>query len=509
MNLDDASYYNGAGGVGYYGLLGDFYQYVTETVRASRPTAKFIANPVWTDISGARWTDARWANVMSRFDWICIEHGAGDTGLTNGATSTSGFALRSQNTYIDQLHALGVGVMIYADSTSADVRRYEMARYLDKRDPALKDMIGIWEEASRWPTYDQVFNADLGARLSRTDTNVAGSEITATFASGSAAYTPVTFSSAAITVGPEGLSIYWGARIDSETYGSGIDAPWDANTWNTFESHAGKTVSILHFGQPMPWDQAFAASPFDLTVARGAIPMVSYQHNDLAGIAAGNYDAAITTWANAVAAWAKPFFLRFDWEMNGTWYDYGDTAAANPQAYIDAWRHFKNVVDAAGATNATWTFCPNVKFTGSTSITALYPGASYVDWMAMDGYNWGTNPLKPAGWTSFYNVFKATYDELQTLAPTKPIVICEWACSEYGGNKASWITDALGTQLPQNFPNIKGVVWFNWPIVENGGPMDWPIESSAGAQSAFAAGIGSSYYKAAGTVPAGGKVPVP
>jgi hypothetical protein len=199
MNLDDASYATGAGGVGWFGLLGDFYEYVITTVRATYPAAKFIFNPVWNDNTGSRWTDARWANLFSAgCDWVCIEHGAGDTGLTNGVTSTSGFALRSQNTYIDQLHALGVSVMNYCDSSSADVREHEMCRYLDKRE--LNDMIGLWEEHVRWPAYDPIFDTDLGARVSRVDTNVAGAAITASFASGgSLTYTPVTFASAAIT----------------------------------------------------------------------------------------------------------------------------------------------------------------------------------------------------------------------------------------------------------------------------------------------------------------------
>jgi hypothetical protein len=198
MNLDSTAYYNGAGGAGYYGLLGDFYNYVTTTVRASKPNAKFIGNPVWTDISGARWTDPRWANVMSRMDWVIIEHGAEDTGLTSGATSTSGFALRSQNTYIDQLHAVGTGLIIYASSLSADVRKYEMARYLDKCDPAFNDMICLWEEHASWPNYDLIFNTDLGPRTSRQDPNTAGSAITAQYAGGSTSYTPVTPSSAII-----------------------------------------------------------------------------------------------------------------------------------------------------------------------------------------------------------------------------------------------------------------------------------------------------------------------
>jgi hypothetical protein len=71
-------------------------------------------------------------------------------------------------------------------------------------------------------------------------------------------------------------------------------------------------------------------------------------------------------------------------------------------------------------------------------------------------------------------------------------MIAETASSENGGSKAAWITDMLTTQLPANFPNVKAFIWFDWNA---GDPaLSWPIESSATAQSAFAAGIASSYY---------------
>jgi hypothetical protein len=304
---------------------------------------------------------------------------------------------------------------------------------------------------------------------------------------------------------------YWGARMDGETYGiSNTDAPWSSSIWNTFESHAGKPVSIVHFGQPFPTGASFDPAPFNLTTARGAIPLVSYALDDLTGLKNGAYDAKITTWANGVKAWGKPFWLRFDWEMNGTWYPYGSQARANPQLFIDAWRHFHDVVAAAGASNATWTFCPNVEFGGSTPIASLYPGDAYVDWNCMDGYNFGTNPLKPAGTASFSTVFRATYDRLLAISPSKPILIAETASTEYGSSKAAWITDAL-KQLPASFPKIRGLTWFNWNICEDGGRWDWPIESSSSAQTAFADGIANSYYKRNdyALLPAGSKVPVP
>src|SRR5205807_1777178 len=59
-----------------------------------------------------------------------------------------------------------------------------------------------------------------------------------------------------------------------------------------------------------------------------------------------------------------------------------------------------------------------------------------------------------------------------------------------GGDPGAWVTDALLTQLPQNFPQIKALVWFNW----NGGGDSWPIESSPALQAGFRQGIASSYY---------------
>jgi hypothetical protein len=95
-----------------------------------------------------------------------------------------------------------------------------------------------------------------------------------------------------------------------------------------------------------------------------------------------------------------------------------------------------------------------------------------------------------------FNAQHNTYAELLALAPQKPIIIGETASSEHGGSKAAWITDML-IQIPANFPQIKGVVWFDW----NGGDASttWPLSSSPGAHDAFASGIAASAYAANGS----------
>jgi endoglucanase len=108
----------------------------------------------------------------------------------------------------------------------------------------------------------------------------------------------------------------------------------------------------------------------------------------------------------------------------------------------------------------------------------------------MDGYNTGTNPSMPDRWRSFGELFGETYTALQELSPNKPIMIAETASTEAGGSKASWIRNAFTYVLPELFPQVKAVVWFNW----NMDGMDWVIESSPESQAAFAESIASDYY---------------
>jgi hypothetical protein len=341
-------------------------------------------------------------------------------------------------------------------------------------------------------------------------------------------------------------SIYWGAFISgSDTYSSYYpgttwgNTPWDSNTWNKFESNAGKKVSILHFGQPRPWLRAFEAGPLNLINARGAIPYLDmdsginidagdgYNTTEMAKIANGAYDSSIVTWANAAKAYGKPFLYRWNREMNGLWYDYGKEESRNPGVFVRSWKHMHDVI-APIAPNVTWVWCPNIDpDNNKTALTQLYPGDAYVDWTCLDGYNMSTSTA--TSWRSFSNLYRSTYDKVVAMAPNKPMLIGEVSSREISGSKAQWITDMLKTQLPNNFPKIKAFSWFNWRINEDGQYNPWPIESSASsstapsncadtetatcARAAFKSGVASPYYAPGGSygnLPAGTKVmPLP
>jgi hypothetical protein len=231
----------------------------------------------------------------------------------------------------------------------------------------------------------------------------------------------------------------------------------------------------------------------------------------LASIINGAHDAYIRQWATDAKAWGYPFFLRFDWEMNGSWFLWSEKVNGNSAGqFAAAWRHVHDIFTSVGANNVTWLWCPNIDSSTMTPMASLYPGDAYVDWTGLDGYN------KYSTWLAFNQVFSAagitwlnnSYNQLLSIAPSKPIMLGEFASLEAGdggAKKASWITDALTVQIPNYFPAIKAVVWFNW---NSELASSFVIESSTAAQNAFAAGIASTVYAANefANLPAGTKV---
>ncbi len=312
-------------------------------------------------------------------------------------------------------------------------------------------------------------------------------------------------------------SIYWGAMIDGKS-------PTAANlqgAFATFEARSGKKMAIVHWGQPwvMPdgsWGE-FQTGMMDNVRNRGSIPMVNWGSWKLgAGITQpnfqlhyiynGTYDAYIQRWAIDAKNWGHPFFLYFDNEMNGWWLPWGEGKTANgaiingnsPGDFVKAWRHVHDIFTSVGATNVTWVWAPNHMGTSSQypPLSSVYPGDAYVDWTGFSVYNkyttWaGLNPLLTG--SEGMSWFRNSYGEMLALAPSKPMMLAQWASIEAGdggAKKAAWITDALTTQIPLNFPQIKAVVYFNWAV----GGMTYPIESSQAAINAWAAGIASPDY---------------
>lgn len=268
----------------------------------------------------------------------------------------------------------------------------------------------------------------------------------------------------------------------------------DLTPYDAFAERVGRMPAVIMWYQPWAADNHWPQlRPGVLAgvAARGATPLITWnpwyldgpvEQPDfaLATISAGRHDDYIATWARGLASYGARVYLRFAPEMNGDWSPWcagvnGNTAAD----YITAWRYLHDRFAAAGATNVRWVWCPNVS--SITPMAQLYPGDAYVDWVALDGFNWGPGMDWGTTWRSFAEVFEASYLELTTIT-SKPMLIGETGSAEQGGDKAAWITEAF-RQVPASFPAIRAVVWYN--VNQRSLGRDWRVESSAAALRAF------------------------
>ncbi len=202
----------------------------------------------------------------------------------------------------------------------------------------------------------------------------------------------------------------------------------------------------------------------------------------LVRLLSGAFDPYIDTWAQALAGCPGPIWLRPLHEMNGDWYPWGGTVNGNaPELFPLVWRHLRARFAAAGANNVSWVWCPyaqSVPHTETNSLERYFPGVDQVDWLGLDGYNWGTS--QPwSQWQSFVEIFGEAYTRLLTLAPGKPVMLAEVGCAEAGGDKAAWIRETLGL-IPSQFDKIQALVWFQ---IDK--ECDWRLHSSPAALRAF------------------------
>jgi beta-mannanase len=262
---------------------------------------------------------------------------------------------------------------------------------------------------------------------------------------------------------------------------------------SSFQTMIGKNLAAVLIY--VHWEDPFPTSDANTINANGSVPLITWEPwitheaGTLEAISSGSYESYVRTFIQAAKDWGKPMFLRFSHEMNGNWYPWdgfhngGDAAAV--QKYKQAWQYIYNVKEELGAGNVTLVWCPNntdQPIASWNAASQYYPGDDYVDWVGMDGYNWGYG-----SWEAFDSAFNNIYQALTALTQ-KPLMIGEFASADNGGDKGAWITDSL-SRLQSDYPRVKLFCWFN--INKE---RDWRVNSSASAEAAFRQGIGDSYF---------------
>jgi beta-mannanase len=292
-------------------------------------------------------------------------------------------------------------------------------------------------------------------------------------------------------------------------------SPFSWSEYDDVTKQVGTATNMTGYFQG--FDQAFNASAVQRSWANGRLPVMTwettpsqsgndspyipgYTNADIMGPAFADY---IKNYAAAIAANGQPMVIRFDHEMNGTWYNWSDgtTQQNAPGSYVAMWKYVHQVFQDAGANDyVIWDWSPTrVDSLGNAGrmtqayLNAYYPGDDVVDWVGMSGY-YRDSTTAP----TFANTFSATLKQLRALPHTtgaKPIFLAEIGATETGGTgqKAKWFAslfDALA--LPEN-RDVIGFAYFSETATTyvdgTRSTNDWRLNSRPDSLQAFATGI--------------------
>jgi len=180
---------------------------------------------------------------------------------------------------------------------------------------------------------------------------------------------------------------------------------------------------------------------FPIGFAKGAaeesvIPFIIYDLREASGteklqfslsdIINGKADHLIKDFAKQCREFGEQyggFFIRTMREMNltKTWPPWGGM----PNKFKKAWKHMWHIFNEEGANEyATWVWNPTVSVARSAQYANnYYPGDTYVDWIGLDGYNFGSQIHHE--YRSFSQLFSFDYSTMRKEHPSKPIIIVE------------------------------------------------------------------------------------
>ena len=256
--------------------------------------------------------------------------------------------------------------------------------------------------------------------------------------------------------------LIWGAYI-----GDG------QNDLASFETLVGKAVNIqavfVGFQDSFPSSYASTVGAKGKTLLIFWEPSVSYD-----AITNGSQDKSIMKFVIDASSYGYPVILVPFNEMNLNEEVWGYGVNGNTSTkFIAAWKHVHDLFAAASNVKFAIDFNnESVPDVAGNRFSDYYPGDSYVDYVGVDGFNFG-NP-----WQSFSAIFDSAISKANAFG--KPEFIFSVASAE-GPQKAAWITDGLGTRI-HTYQNVKGWVWFNQNKEQN-----WLVNSDTAALNAFKA----------------------
>ena len=175
---------------------------------------------------------------------------------------------------------------------------------------------------------------------------------------------------------------------------------------------------------------------------------ISPQGISLTSIANDHYDKYLKSFARQVSAFGYAVIIGFGRDMNSPGHSWTENHAVS-DTWIAAWRHVVSIFKHAGANNVTWLWTIQGCGRGVESPLAWWPGASYVDWIGIDGFY-------SAGCNNFETVFGSTVTAVRRIT-SQPILLSETKFAP-DTNYPAQISQLLNGIY--NY-HLLGLVWFD------------------------------------------------
>lgn len=278
-----------------------------------------------------------------------------------------------------------------------------------------------------------------------------------------------------------------------------------------FERWVSRQFDVTTLFVDVATDQSYRRYVIFEAMARewdgGRVPMVTWQpfprdeHPDdqsvNRAIAEGAYDDILDQWTVELAEWLESdservlYFRPFP-EMNGDWVPWGGDETTIPD-FLSAWRRVHDLFDDAGlaGSRVQWIWNPNATEHGEHDTESYYPGDEYVDWVGVDGYNFGESQ-DWSTWQSPRAVFESMFERVTALSE-KPLCVPEFGTSSYRdgeyrpSDKSAWIT---GVYDHLDVWDVEMACWFN---VDK--ETDWAVFGGVRGTDVYSDAQGSKTYQ--------------
>ncbi|WP_084448366.1 glycoside hydrolase family 26 protein [Desulfovibrio inopinatus] len=268
-------------------------------------------------------------------------------------------------------------------------------------------------------------------------------------------------------------------------------------------------------------------------MAAGAIPLLTLETKG--GLNSYSRED-IETFIETLAQYDTPILVRYNHEMNGSWYPWGQ----QPTLYVSKFREFAGIAHE-NAENVAMAWTPGQgwgypyaggAYTGSVDsdpaldtnsdgvltsaddpYAPFYPGDEAVDWVGFSLYHWGNTGMNrneiptPLKWyhANGFEDDVPNFHDLYAKNREKPMIVAETSAfydptdSSGGGAdeyaiKSGWLNQIFhfdtnsAYALPMILPELKAVCWFDRLKYEEElqGDVDWRITGNARALAEYA-----------------------